>query len=301
MTARWQNRSVAIAVAVLLITVVGFYYAKDSKTVPAGHPAEAAPSGTPNRTGSVRAEGRVTAYPGAEVVISSEITGVIARVLVDEKSKVKKGELMLEVRADEKKAALAEARARVKESKTQYWYAQREVERAKKLVATKTIPLDTFERTERDFEAARARFDIATATERRLSASLEKTQISAPIDGVVVARDVHPGESVVPGRMLFRVVDLTRLRVDAEVDEYDAVKVAVGAPVVIRVEGYADAFPGRVEEIPDAVILRRLKPEDPGKPSDTRILLVKVAFQKEHPLKLGQRVEVEIEAPEKKS
>ena len=39
---------------------------------------------------------------------------------------------------------------------------------------------------------------------------------------------------------------------------------------------------------------RRLKPQDPGRPSDTRVLLVKVALDEKTPLKLGQRVEVEI-------
>ncbi|HVH07318.1 MAG TPA: hypothetical protein VNE71_15100, partial [Myxococcota bacterium] len=51
------------------------------------------------------------------------------------------------------------------------------------------------------------------------------------------------------------------------------------------------AFAGRVEGG------RRLKPQDPGKPEDTRVLLVKIAFQEATPLKLGQRVEVRIENP----
>ena len=50
----------------------------------------------------------------------------------------------------------------------------------------------------------------------------------------------------------------------------------------------------RLEEIPDAVSGRRLKPQDPGKPSDTRVLIVKVRLEEPTPLKLGQRVEVEI-------
>ena len=50
-----------------------------------------------------------------------------------------------------------------------------------------------------------------------------------------------------------------------------------------------------IEEIPDSVVNRRLKPQDPSKPIDTRVLLVKVAFAEETPLKLGQRVEVKIE------
>jgi hypothetical protein len=49
-----------------------------------------------------------------------------------------------------------------------------------------------------------------------------------------------------------------------------------------------------VEEIPDAVTPRRLEPQDPSRPIDARVLLVKVALPRGTPLKRGQGVEVEI-------
>jgi HlyD family secretion protein len=66
----------------------------------------------------------------------------------------------------------------------------------------------------------------------------------------------------------------------------------------VSAEGYGDrAWTGRIEEIPDEVVGRRLKPQDPGKPTDTRVLLVKIALQDPMPFKLGQRVEVAIGKP----
>ena len=50
-----------------------------------------------------------------------------------------------------------------------------------------------------------------------------------------------------------------------------------------------------MEEIPDSVTLRRLKPQDPSRPTDTRILAVKVAFAEKTPLKLGTTVELRIQ------
>jgi hypothetical protein len=50
----------------------------------------------------------------------------------------------------------------------------------------------------------------------------------------------------------------------------------------------------KVEEIPDSVTGRRLKPQDPARPIDTRVLLVKIAFQEPFPFRLGQRVDVQI-------
>jgi HlyD family secretion protein len=52
---------------------------------------------------------------------------------------------------------------------------------------------------------------------------------------------------------------------------------------------------GRVEEIPDAVVGRKLEPQDPCKPEDTRVLLAKIALLEPTPLKLGQRVEIRID------
>ena len=129
----------------------------------------------------------------------------------------------------------------------------------------------------------------------RLEAVLAKSRLTAPIDGVVLERNVHAGEHLEAGAQLVTLADLRRTRVEAEVDEFDAGRVALGAPVQVTAEGYdGRSWRGKVEEIPDAVVNRRLKPQDPGRPSDTRVLLVKIALTEGSPLKLGQRVEVEI-------
>jgi hypothetical protein len=58
--------------------------------------------------------------------------------------------------------------------------------------------------------------------------------------------------------------------------------------VTITAEGYPGrSWKGRVEEIPDSVTLRRLKPQDPSRPTDTRILAVKVAFAETTPRSLS--------------
>ena len=71
-------------------------------------------------------------------------------------------------------------------------------------------------------------------------------------------------------------------------------KDAPGDLAVITVEGLDGSWPGTVEEVPDRVADRALRPDDPGRPSDTSVLRVKVAPEAPLPLKLGQQVEVEI-------
>jgi len=85
-----------------------------------------------------------------------------------------------------------------------------------------------------------------------------------------------------------------RLRIEAEVDEFDAGRVPLHAPATITAEGYTTVWRGKVEEIPDEVVGRRLRPGDPGRPIDARVLPIKIALESRSGLKLGQRVEVEI-------
>lgn len=244
----------------------------------------------------VLAEGRVMTYPGAEVTVGTDSGGTIVSLPVTEKSLVRKGDLVAEIRADDLRAALAEARARVSETRADIRFGEQEVARLERLRVSGMTSQQSLERGLRDLDAARARLQTALATVKRMEAVLDKARILAPIAGVVTARYAHPGETLATGARLATIADLDRLRIEAEVDEYDAGRIRLGASVRIRAEGYeGDGWAGKVAEIPDAVVGRKLKPLDPGRPEDTRVLLVKIAPDGKTPLKLGQRVEVEIE------
>lgn len=256
---------------------------------------EAAPAPAPVQDQRVVAEGRLVAYPGAEVVVATELPGVVVRLLVDEKDKVRKGQVIAELRADDLRAELSEARARVDEAEADIRFAEVDLGRAERLLAEKVGTQEVADRARRNRDAASARRETALASVSRLQAVIAKTRIVSPISGVVILRSVQPGEHLEAGEQLVTIADLDRIRVEAEVDEFDAGRVALGAPVQVTAEGYTgQSWPARIEEIPDAVVPRRLKPQDPGRPSDTRVLLVKVALDGKTPLKLGQRVEVEI-------
>lgn len=248
--------------------------------------------------GATRAEGRIAAYPGAQVTVGTDIAGTVARVLVQEKDAVRRGQVLVELASSEQRAALGEARARIAEAEANLRLADTQVRRWQDLLAASAGAQENLDAALRDRDAGRAQLALAHATADRLEAVLAKTRIVSPIDGVVIARSVEAGQPVESGTPLVTVADLARTRIEAEVDEFDAARVALGAPVVVSAEGFdGRTWRGRVEEIPDAVVARRLKPEDPGRPSDTRVLLVKVAFLERTPLKLGQRVELEIGTP----
>jgi len=246
----------------------------------------------------IRAEGRLVAYPGALVTVGTDIGGTLRSLPVFEKTPVKKGDLLAEIDAAEQKAAYAEALARMKEAEVDMKLFDVELQRARHLFATGAAAQDAVDRSEHDLAGASARKDTAAATAWRLGTIVGKTRITAPIDGVVTERLAEPGQTVSQGSALVTLCDLKRTRIEAEVDEYDAMRVALGAEATITVEGSEGRlWKGKVEEIPDTVTSRRIKPEDPGRPTDARVLPVKIALVEETPIKLGQRVEVEIKAP----
>lgn len=244
----------------------------------------------------VAAEGRVVAYPDAEVRVAAERPGRLVRVPVREGQTVRKGELLAEIDSDELRAALAEARARVSEADAEIRLAESNLQRRRRLAEEKILAAHDLDQATRDLDIARARRETARAEADRYEAGIRKTRVLAPIAGTVTHRHADTGETVEPGDPVATLADLTRLRIEGEAHESDAGSVVLGAPVRITCDCYPGrSWTGRVEEVPDSVTLRRLKPQDPARPTDTRILAVKVAFEEPSPLKLGATVELSIQ------
>lgn len=285
----------AIATLLLIITVVQLKAMRPSAPTPAQTPLQAQQQRVAGDQRIV-AEGRLVAYPGEEVTVGSDVAGTIEKLLVQEKDDVKKGEVIAIVRADDTRAALREAQSRVAESDADIRLYEAEVARAKNLWQQEVGTRQSWDKADRDLDAARAHRTSALAEVKRLQALVEKTVITAPISGSVIARYVHGGETVSSGDRMITIANLDRTRVEAEIDEFDSARVKLGSIAIVRAEGFDQPWRGTIEEIPDAVVSRRLNPQDPAKPIDTRVLLAKIAFSERVPLKLGQRVEVEIGA-----
>jgi HlyD family secretion protein len=243
----------------------------------------------------VIAEGRVVPYPGAQVVIGAETAGTISRVLVEEKTHVRKGDLLVEFKVDDLKTQVDEAEARLVEAENEVVRLENDERRLSALAASSPSSRPQLEQNHYLVVAYRARRDAMKAARARLDVFVKKCRVVAPIEGVITARYVQPGETVSMAAPLVTIVDLRRLRVEAEVDEYDVARCNVGDLVSIRTEAYPGrTWRGAVEEVSDALVGRRIRPEDPGRPTDTRVLPVRIAFRVGNPLRLGQRVEVEI-------
>lgn len=289
---RIKSNASTLVLGALLLGVGAYEWrqAETGRVIPAAQAQPAAPARR-----AVLAEGRVAVPPGAEITVGAELDGKLLKLLVKEQDRVQAGAELGEVDVKEQRAALNEAWARVKEAGADVTYAARERLRAEQLFSSNVVAEAALDRSVHDASSAERRKASLLAGAARIAAQVEKAKLVAPIDGVITQRFADAGEMVAAGSPIVTITDLSRMRVEAEVGEFDTARVRLGAGVTIRAEGYEQSFRGKVAEIPDRVGPRSLKPLDPSRPVDTRVLLVKIELEQPVPLKLGQRVEVEIE------
>lgn len=276
-----------------LLLGVGAYewnQVKDGQVV-ASAQAQPSPAGRRN----VLAEGRVVVPVGAEITVGAELDGKLVRLQVKELDKVEAGDLIAEIDVKEQQAALNEAWARVKEAGTTVGFAARERKRSEQLWRSNAVAEATFDRSVHESSAAESHRAALLAGAARISANIAKAKLVAPISGTVTQRLADAGEMVSAGTPIVTLTDLSHPRIEAEVGEFDVGHIRSGAGVTIRAEGYAQSWRGKIVEVPDRVVPRSLKPLDPSRPIDTRVLIVKIELSEPVPLKLGQRVEVEVE------
>jgi HlyD family secretion protein len=215
------------------------------------------------------------------VDVGSQLSGQIAALEADFNSVVQVGDVIArldpqtyETRVREAEAALVVAQSQVQVQEANVTRAQanlRRVEneyaRAEELVARGTASQAAYDTALSNVEAARADLLVAQAGLVNANATLgqrqaaldssridlDRTLIRSPIDGIVVSRVVNVGQTVAASMqapVLFTIAeDLTRVQIDAQVDEADIGQVQNGQPVSFTVDAYPDSeFRGEVEQ-----------------------------------------------------
>lgn len=159
-------------------------------------------------------------------------------------------------------------------------------------------------RTE-DVQAAKADVDLARARLAQAEDNYENTFVRSPVAGVVIKRNMNPGESI-SYESLFQpivsVADITRLMVRAEVDETDIGKVQIGQRADIRCEAYpAQTFYGRIVRISGGLGKKKIQTDNPTEKIDTDILETFVEVDPGSPLRVGLRVDVYVQLARKEN
>jgi HlyD family secretion protein len=200
-----------------------------------------------------------TVNPVTLVQVGTYVSGPIIAIDVDFNSPVRTGQRVAQidpapflVKVRRAEANLATARARAERARADLGLKALLVQRNRELRQKKVVSQTELDTTESEYEQARAQLALEEATVAQAEAELEEarinlayTDITSPVDGVVVSRAVDVGQTVAASFQtptLFQIAqDLTKMQVNASVSEADIGAVADGQPAHFTV----DAYPGR--------------------------------------------------------
>jgi RND family efflux transporter MFP subunit len=207
--------------------------------------------------------------PEQPVSVAARVTAPVVDVLVDEGQRVRRGQPVVRLADDEQQAARRQARAeRIR--------AARDEARILALYRQGWVT-----RAARDQAVAAA--DATRAAEQTFAARIGQYVLLAGIDGIVLKRDVEPGDLATPSRVLMTLGDPARVRVTAAVDERDVPRIQPGQQAVMSTE----AFSGRI-------IKGRVREITPGGDPVERAFRVRLMLEDAPNLPLGLTLEVNI-------
>lgn len=230
---------------------------------------------------AVTASGKIN--PQTEVKLSSEVSGEVIELYVQEGDSVKKGKLMAVINpaiyeaivnqatasVNQLKANLASARASTIQAKAAFDQGKRNFDRNNQLHNDHVISDAEFEAAKLQFDQANANYETAqeqvnaatfsvTSAEAQLKQAndnLRKTTIYAPINGIVSLVNVKLGERVVgtaqmAGTEIIRIADLNNMQAEVDVNENDVLRISLGDTAEIEVDAYVKKkFKGVVTQV----------------------------------------------------
>ncbi|HZK64376.1 MAG TPA: efflux RND transporter periplasmic adaptor subunit [Puia sp.] len=237
-------------------------------------------------TETVTASGKI--YPEIEVKMSSDVSGEIVELNVQEGDSVRKGQQLAKIYADiysnqvnqaaaqvnQQEAMVANVNATLPGLKASMDAAQAQYDRQKQLLVQKVISQSEFETAETTLRTAQATYNAAqqnvhsnmaaVASARAnlaiQSENVSRTTITSPISGVISLLSVKKGERVVGNSMMagtemMRVADMSKIEAIVDVGENDIPKVLLGDSAIIEVDAYNNRkFTGVVTQIASSIV-----------------------------------------------
>jgi HlyD family secretion protein len=192
--------------------------------------------------------------PVLNVSVSSQISGIVANVLVDWNTLVKKDELLAEIDPSSYKTALQQADGQLANAKANFTLMKVTAERQRDLFAKNLIAQGDLDTAVAQLAQADAQVMIQQANYDTAKVNLDRCKIYSPIDGIVILRAVDPGNTVaasLSAPTLFQIAnDLTSMQIDAAISEADIGNVQEKQTVNFTVDAYPNRqFRGVVSQI----------------------------------------------------
>ncbi|HEV7574282.1 MAG TPA: efflux RND transporter periplasmic adaptor subunit [Thermoanaerobaculia bacterium] len=259
-----------ITISILSLALLPFGCAKKDATASATT-TQAAPA-LPNDVQNVAAAATTTSAPattteaaaiasesGGTIVATGEfispvrselavrVPGRVAKMYVDEGSRISRGQALLELETDYPRLNLEKAQADIARAASAEQDAQRDLNRKKELIAKESIPQATYDRSQAMFDQARAAKESAQAQANIYRQQMSDSTLRSPIDGVVAEKRTDVGQRLGDATVALVVVQTTPLKLRFRVPEKEISHVRQGQNVKATVDAYAgDVFQGKV-------------------------------------------------------
>ena len=188
------------------------------------------------------------------VQVGTQVSGQVAKLYADFNDHVKQGQLLARIDPTLQQQAVEDAQAQLERAQATLTQAQDDYNRNKQLLDAKVITAQEFSTVQSNFSVQQATVKSAHIALDRAKQNLAYTSIYAPIDGVIVERDVDVGQTVaasLSAPQLFIIAnDLSEMQILASVDESDIGVIKEGQPVQFTVQSYpGQTFTGSVEQV----------------------------------------------------
>lgn len=201
---------------------------------------------------AVSATGTLSAVKTVE--IGTQVSGQISAIYVDFNDKVKKGQLIARIDPTLQEQAVQTAQAQLERARAEAEKARLEFERNERLFQNKVLTEVEFNTAKYGYSVAQASLKSAQINLGREKRNLQYTQIHAPIDGIVVERNMDAGQTVAASystpKLFLIANDLKSMQILAAVDESDIGVIQKGQSVRFHVQAYPNqTFQGTVDQV----------------------------------------------------
>ena len=197
-------------------------------------------------------------YARSRAAVGAKIIGRVVELSVDEGDSVAAGDVIAVLDSEDLQAAVRLGEASLNEARARLADAERELARQTDLVRDQLTSQALYDAALTQREVALAQVGTAEARLNSAQAQFDYTVVRAPIDGVVIERNIELGEMVAPGGFtsqqstgsIVRIADPTSLEVEADINESYIARLRLGQPASIRVDAVPDFdYSGRLRQI----------------------------------------------------
>lgn len=201
---------------------------------------------------AVTATGQLSAV--VNVQVGSQISGNIKELLADFNTPVKAGQVIAKLDSATFDAVVAQAKGELANARANLELAQVSAKRYQELSANKISPQSDLDKALADLHQAEAAIEIRTAALKKAEIDLSRCTIYAPVDGVVVSRNVDVGQTVAASMtapVLFTIAgDLSEMHIEANVSEADIGGLREGMDATFTVDAFPDrTYRGKVVQV----------------------------------------------------